>query len=298
MKRLAIALQSIRRESANGMGYALGWFLRRFHLRFVHKRWPCLAAPDDADRARPITVVIPAINKDADVLDHCLQSVREHLVHPLAALWIVAPESPRIRALAEKHGATLVPEDTILPRPAKDLGTRGWVLQQLIKLNAAHHVPTAEYLVLDADTVFLKPQCFFRRGREVLRYSDQYELLYNRSLELVFGDRRRFPVSFVTHHMLFNVAAVRALLARMEQRFSRPWWEAILHEVDKGHLISFSEYELYGHQVLRDPALRKRVSLEYWNGWDLDGRDLPSLADLRASAPATLNTFSFHRHTQ
>jgi hypothetical protein len=298
MNRLHIATRSIRRESAHGYRYALAWFAQRFLLRFVRRHRDGLPAATPADDARPITVVIPAVDKDADVLEPCLRSVREFVRNRIEALWVVAPESPRLRALAEAAQATLVPEDTLLPRPARELKTRGWVLQQLIKLNACHRVPTADYLVLDADTVFLRPQSFVRGGRAVLRYSDQYELLYNRSLQLVFGHGRRFPVSFVTHHQLFQVAAVKALLALLEQRFGRPWWEAILHEMDQGHLISFSEYELYGHFVVGQPGWRKSVALQYWHGLDRDQSDLPGLAELRRTAGPRCNSVSYHAHTQ
>jgi hypothetical protein len=297
MNRLRIATRSVRRESAHGYGYALRWFLLRFYLRFLRRRRDALPAASDDDERHPITIVIPAVDKDADVLDHCLRSVRTHIRNQVAALWVVAPESPAIRALAEAAGATLVPEDALLPRPARELKTRGWVLQQLIKLNACFHVPTADYLVLDADTVFLRPQCFVRGGKAVLRYSDQYELLYNRSLQLVFGHARRFPVSFVTHHQLFSVERVKGLLALFEQRFGRPWWEAILHEVDQGHLISFSEYELYGHFVMAAPDWRRHVALQYWHGLDLDRADLPRLGEWEAGGIG-LNSVSFHRHTQ
>lgn len=298
MNRVKIALQSVRRESANGIGYAINWFFRRFYLRFIRKHWPGLPASTTTDRAQPLTVVVPAVEKDAELLDHCLRSIRESLVHPISDLWVVAPESDRVRAIATAHKARFVPEDVILPRPARELKTRGWVLQQLIKFNAANHVATPDYLVLDADTIFLRPQTFFRSGKTVLRYSDQYELLYNRSLELVFGHRRRFPVSFVTHHMLFNRDKVKQLLAFLESRFKKTWWEAILHEVDQGHLISFSEYELYGHFIMAQPGWRKYFVLEYWNGLDLDGSDFASLDTLRASADTRCNSMSFHRHTQ
>lgn len=298
MNRLAIALQSIRRESANGNGYAIRWFFTRFHLRFVRKLFPSLPHPTDADRARPITVVIPAADKDADLLGHCLESIRSQMKQKVADIWVVAPESERIRALATRYQARFLHEDTLLPQPARELKTRGWILQQFIKLNAANHVETDDYLVLDSDTIFLRPQYFFRGGKSVLRYSDQYELLYNRSLELIFGHCRRFPVSFVTHHALFSRETMKQLLSNLEQRFNRPWWTAIQEEVDKCHLISFSEYELYGNFVVNRPNWRKQVVLEYWNGMDLNGTDAANLDEIRATVPPRCNSLSFHRHTQ
>ena len=298
MKRAGIALRSFRRESQNGVGYAADWFARRFYLRFIRRRLPFLPSATKADRERQITVVIPAAEKDAPVLSHCLWAVREMIQHEVAAVWVVGPESPRIREITVSAGYEFIHEDSILPCPAAELKCRGWVLQQMIKFNAALHVPTQDYLVLDSDTVFLRPQTFFRNGKSVLRYSDQYELLYNRSLELVFGHPRRFPVSFVTHHMLFNAAFVKELSHLIEQRFARPWWNAILQEVDSGHLISFSEYELYGHFVLSQPRWKKRFFLEYWHGLDRSSEDLAELDALQRMAAGGLNTVSFHWHTQ
>jgi hypothetical protein len=298
MKRAGIALRSFRRESQKGIGYATDWFARRFYFRFIHRRFPFLSPATKADRERRITVVIPTADKDAPLLSHCLQAVREMIQHKVAAVWIVGPESPQIREITVSAGYDFIHEDSILPRPAAELKCRGWVLQQMIKFNVAFRVPTDDYLVLDADTVFLRPQSFFRDGKSVLRYSDQYELLYNRSLELVFGHSRRFPVSFVTHHMLFNTVMVKELLHLIEERFGSPWWEAILKKVDKGHPISFSEYELYGHFVLSQPHWKKRFCLEYWHGLDRSTKDLPELETVRRTAAGHLNTVSFHWHTQ
>ncbi len=300
MNRVAIAIKSVRRESANGIGYAVGWFWKRFYLRFIRRHWPCLPAPTPADLARPITVIIPSTEKDAEILEHCLRSAKETIANPVAAIWIVAPESERIRALADAHGARFVHEDTILPRPAGELKTRGWLLQQFIKLNASKFVETEHYLVLDSDTIFLRPQYFFRGGKTVLRYSDQYELLYNRSLALIIGHTRRFPVSFVTHHSVFERKLIQSLLHSIEQRFNKPWWEAILTVIDAGHnhLISIAEYELFGHTVIAQPDWKKRYVLEYWNGLDLQGPDIASLDTLRAEVGPRCNSLSFHRHTQ
>jgi hypothetical protein len=298
MNRVNIALRSFVRESEKGFGYAMSWFLRRFYYRFLKRHFQSHrhAGPDDLQQA--LTVVVPAVEKDAPVLAHCLQSIRGMIRHRLVEVWVVAPESASIRNIATAEKCKYVLEDSILPRPAAELKCRGWVLQQFIKFNAAKFVTTPDYLVVDADTIFLRPQSFFRGGKSVLRYSDQYELLYNRSLELVFGHPRRFPVSFVTHHMLFNTALVKELLQLIEKRFGCPWWEAILKEVDKGHPISFSEYELYGHFVISKPRWKSKFSLEYWHGLDRSTEDLAELDAVRRTAAGRLNTVSFHWHTQ
>jgi hypothetical protein len=296
--RLVTAIKSVRREAKNGNGYALKWFLQRFYLRFLKRHFQPRRQIGREDLQRTLTVIVPAVEKDAAALAHCLRSIREMVRHNLVEVWVVAPESARIRNLAITENCKFVAEDEILPRPAAELKCRGWVLQQFIKLNAAKFVTTPDYLVVDADTVFLRPQSFFSDRKSVLRYADQYELLYNRSLKLVFGHPRRFPVSFVTHHMLFNADRMKELLQFIEKRFGCPWWEAILKEVDQGHPISFSEFELYGHFVLSQPDWQKKFLLEYWWGSDCHTEDLAGLETIRQKAAGRLNTVSFHWHTQ
>ena len=299
MRRIHVALDSMHREAAHGYTHAGSWFLRRFWYRFLAPRVANLLRSNPAGaEGNPLTIVVPTVEKDAHVLRHCLQSIREMIEDPVHEIWVVSPESSILREIARNYDCLFVPEDTVLPQPASELKCRGWVLQQFIKLNVVNHVTTADFLIVDADTVFLRPQTFFRGGRSILRYSDQYELLYNRSLELVFGDPRRFPVSFVTHHMLFNTELVKGLLSLIEQRFKLPWWKAILHEVDQGHPISFSEYELYGHFALSQPDWKRRFRLEYWNGKDCDTGDLADLDLIRSRYVGRLNTVSFHWHTQ
>jgi hypothetical protein len=298
MNRISIGLRSFRRESEEGYGYATAWFLRRFYYRFLKHRFQPRRHIGSDDLKQTLTVLVPAVEKDAPVLAHSLRSIREMIRHNLVEVWVVSPESASIRQIATTEKCRFVLEDEILPRPAAELKCRGWVLQQFIKLNASNFVTTPDYLVVDADTVFLRPQSFFQGGKSVLRYSDQYELLYNRSLELVFGHARRFPVSFVTHHMLFNAALVKEFFQLIEKRFCCPWWEAILKEVDKGHPISFSEYELYGHHVLSQPHWKKKFCLEYWHGLDRHTEDLAELETIRRTEARNLNTVSFHWHTQ
>lgn len=299
IERLTNIPAALLRESrANGLSYAAGWLLSRLHLRFVRPRIASNVCPNSDDLKRPLTIVIPAVEKDAALLVECLRSVKTYLRNPIQAVWIVAPESLLIRSIARDHGYEFVHEDQILPAPAKSLATRGWVIQQLIKFNASAHVPTEDYLVLDADTVFLRPQFFFRGGKTVLRYSDQYELLYNRSLSLVFGHNRRFPVSFVTHHMVFNREAVQALLSHMEKQFDCTWWNVILSQLDNDTLISFSEFELYGHFIINSPGWHARHRLEYWHGIDMPNADPAQLAALTREQQASFNTVSMHRHTQ
>lgn len=166
MRRVKIAMHSFQRETENGYCYATGWFLRRFYYRFLKHRLQPHRQPDPEDLKRVLTVIVPAVEKDASVLPHCLQSIRAMIRHQISEVWVVAPESVTIRNLAAAENCKFVLEDTILPRPAAELKCRGWVLQQFIKFNASAFVTTPDYLVVDADTVFLRPPKFLS-GRQI-----------------------------------------------------------------------------------------------------------------------------------
>lgn len=298
LNKVLIAAKSFRRESEKGFGYAANWFTRRLYYQYFHKRFNSTAPDSKFMAAEPLSIVVPAVDKDAVPLKHCLAAANQMIRHPVKAKWVVGPESEKLRALAQEAGWEFVHEDTLLPKPARELKCRGWVLQQFLKFNSAFHVPTDNYLVLDSDTVFLRPQVFCRAGRSILRYADQYELLYNPSLELIFGHNRRFPVSFVTHHMLFNKRVIKELLDMIEKRFKKEWWRAFLEEVDKGHLISFSEFELYGNYVMTQTRWKKQFALEYWHGLDSSSKDTEKLQSISESSQNRLNSVSFHFHTQ
>lgn len=298
--RIRIALSSYFRESKNGWYYASAWFVRRFYYRYVRRYAPLSKHSTPVDQNRELTVVIPAAEKDAQVLKHCLESARKMIRHRLAGILVIAPESDLLRQITREAGETFILEDAFLPRKPSELNCRGWLLQQFIKLNAAFHVSTTDYLVLDADTVFLRPQTFFRSNKTILRYSDQYELLYNRSLQIIFGHTKRFPVSFVTHHMMLNVDMVKNLLDFIESRYRLPWYEYILTVIDRGHHhpISFSEYETYGNFIVSQPGWRKQFRVEYWYGENSCIDELPRLSEFQCRASQTVNTVSFHQHTQ
>lgn len=297
-ERPFVAIQSCRRESAQGYGYAAKWFARRLYYRYAGRWMVRSGEGTSADRQRELTVVVPACDKDVSVLAMCLRSARDMIRHRIAEIVVVAPESQQIREITASAGCRFVLEDLYLPRKVQDVKCRGWLLQQIIKFNAAFHVATPDYLVLDSDTVFLRPQTFFRNGKNILRYSDQYELLYDPSLKVILGHGKRFPVSFVAHHMVLNVAIVKALLQDLEKRFNRPWHDMIVNGLDHRALISFSEYELYGNFVCSNPELRKQHVLEYWYGKDSTAEYLSEADALARSLKDKYNSISFHRHTQ
>lgn len=295
LRKATIAWSTFCREGDQGGLYASQWFLRRFYYRFVKRVLDSVEQlPNRSSDAAPIDVVIPATEKDLPTLQLCVESAHEFVRPGIRCVYVVSTPSSAICEIASAMGCSYVEEDAFLPLPRRELRCSGWVVQQVVKFAAHRHVNTGNYLVLDADTLLVRPQAFLTGGRRVLKYSDQYELLYNPSLRLLLGTRKRFPVSFIAHHMLLSSAIVRELLDQLEREFGEPWYDTIVNRVDHSQPISLSEYELYGNYAMS--THRESHKLVYWLGMDL-GRDyLESLGQLVERYGRRYRSLSFHHY--
>ncbi len=224
-----------------------------------------------------IDVFIPAIEKDIGTLPYVIDSVRKQVRHPIDKLMIVSPDLPRIRELCRKKGCTFVDERTLLPFTKKQIQYRskrwersGWLYQQLLKLAGEKLGRQSHYLVIDADTVLLRPHRFKSGAKHVFytrRWSqDEYFVTYARLL----GRKASSPRSFVAHYMLMDKRKVRELKKVIEQRHGVKWHTAIMNSIRKHKQFGFSEFETYGNYLYAQqpdrirfkPAQNKSLSTE------------------------------------
>ncbi len=135
----------------------------------------------------------------------------------------------------------------------------GWYLQQLIKLYAGMIIPGImdRYLVIDADTFFLKPtnfinlenQCQYNFGRE-------YHCHYFDHMQRLHPDFTRvYELSGICHHMMFETRLIKELFELVEKNEDKPFWVIFLEKVEPwlrhGFGSGASEYELYFNYVCK-----------------------------------------------
>ncbi|AEI43713.1 DUF6492 family protein [Paenibacillus mucilaginosus] len=202
-----------------------------------------------------IDVLIPAIEKDLHTLPYVIDSIRAFVRHPIGRIYVVSPDSRRIRALCAKKKCTFVLETRLLPLTKSRIRYRsrtwdrsGWLYQQLLKLSG-DRVCRRSFLVVDADTVFIRPHRFRIGGRPVFYCRNWSQPEYFRTYRKLMGRRKTAPRSFVTHYMLFERSKLRSLKKTMEKRHGRPWYKAILKSIDRRKQFGFSEFETYGNYV-------------------------------------------------
>ncbi len=203
----------------------------------------------------PLDIVFVAADQDLDVLPLAVEGVRRNLRHPIKDITIVAPAESRIKTLAQEIGCRFVCEDDVIPLRKRDIkytvsgvDRSGWLLQQFLKLSADAFVGTDRYLVVDADTVLIKPQIFIAGGSDLLLHSNglEYHHPYFSAYELLVNLQVKTRVSAVAHQMLFNRSRLASLKSRIEQVGNAPWYMSIINAADLTEASCFSEYETYG----------------------------------------------------
>lgn len=223
-----------------------------------------------------IDIVIPAIEKDLGTLPSVIDGLRKHLKHPIGSILIIAPSSERIKRLCQRKSCRFINENTVLPITKKDIHYRsqrwersGWLFQQLLKYGASSFVKQSSYLVVDADTVFIRPHTFKKGGKTVFYCRKWSQPEYFNTYRRLLGHKKSASASFVTHYMLFDKAKLSQLKMTIEAKHGLPWYRAIIKSIDKSKQFGFSEYETYGNflyenypdgYVLRK-ALNKSLSM-------------------------------------
>jgi hypothetical protein len=203
-----------------------------------------------------IDVLIPAIEKDLATLPYVIDSLRRYVRHPISHIYIVSPNSSRIKSLCSQKGCTFVDETTVLPFTKKAIhysSTRwnrsGWLYQQLLKMNGDTICREKFFLVIDADTILIRPHRFRSQGKTILYCRDWSQPEYFRTYKKLLGAKAPSPRSFVTHYMLFECAKLSSLKRKIEARHGIPWHTAIIRCIDTRKQFGFSEFETYANYI-------------------------------------------------
>jgi hypothetical protein len=250
-----------------------------------------------------IDVLIPAAAKDMDILPHCIDGIRQNVKHPIARISIIARTSSRVRDLCDRKKCTLVDERSLLDMDPQEIhlvvngvDRSTWIYQQFLKWSGDSLAQGKYYLVVDADTVFVRPQVFERDGKIIFNYSDEYHVPYFQMYNRLLGELPIFPSSFVCHQMLFDCAILGELKARIENAQGCGWREGILRNLDRNEWSGFSDYDTYGHYVfLHYP---RTMAIEYWFNLGLKrGRGMPNAAIMTLKYGGKYKSVSFHSWT-
>lgn len=131
----------------------------------------------------------------------------------------------------------------------------GWYLQQLIKLYAGIVIPGvhSRYLVIDADTFFLKPTSFIQNGKCLYNYGTEFHIPYfQHMLKLHPSFTKIIQVSGICHHMIFETIYVKEIITLVEGLHKDTFYNTFLSQVSKSDIPNSgaSEYEIYFNYII------------------------------------------------
>jgi hypothetical protein len=159
-----------------------------------------------------------------------------------AALEQILQSNPEVRVLFDQDilGTALLNE--LNARFGAGDRNAGWVMQQLIKLSAAHQSTEVGALILDADTVMLSPKTWIRSDkRQLLQIANEYHADFMRHVLMYFGVPKKHRLSFITHHQLMQPDVVRRVFPNGADSLLE-WWKSSADPMGR----DLSEYETYG----------------------------------------------------
>ncbi len=253
-----------------------------------------------------LDIVIPCIEKDVEILPYVIDGAIENL-EDVENIYLVSPtnfiDHPKVIWIdegsfpfsKEEVARALAKSDSSYQKLLSPGGRVGWFLQQLIKLYAAFVIPDlkSDFLILDADTVFINPVSFYNaEGETLYATSVEKHLPYFEHMKRLHPSFKRFypKMSGIVHHMLFQKPILKDLFQLVESYHNKPFWEAFCHSVTPGqeHLSGASEYEIYFNFIFSREYPVKIRPLKWSN--------VTHLRDLEVWKKKGLHFVSSHHH--
>lgn len=250
----------------------------------------------------PIDIVLAAIDKDYKVLVYVINSIRKYIMHPIGKIIIISPKSNKIIDLCNRNNCYFIDESLVLPITKGDINYKvdninrdGWLFQQLLKYAADRYCINQYYLVTEADTVFLRPRIFEKNNKILLPCSHQLcHIPYFNSYKAIFGKEIRPLVNFTTHHTLINKKRLNQLKLDIEHNCKKPWYRAIIENIDKTDGSAISDYETYGQYMYNN--YRNEVQLEDWSNISLKRSSFSMIDTLMSELSKNYKTVSFQSY--
>ncbi len=214
---------------------------------------------------------------DDDILPYTISQIRK-FVKDFRNIYIVSHDS-EIDLFDEEVfvGCKIIDEKTF-PISINDVNSiiqtpkrNGWYLQQLLKLYASLVIEEMldDYVVVDADTLFLKDISFKSGARYMFNMGDEHHIPYFEHMKRMHPSfEKMVKFSGISHHMIFNRMIVSEMMMLVERHHNfTPFWEVFLSEVvpEQRPFSGASEYEMYFNYMLKnhkDKVIPRKIKFE------------------------------------
>jgi hypothetical protein len=258
--------------------------------------------------------------KELEILPLCLEGILNGVDSGLKNLFIIAPnhEITEIKAVVPSE-VIIISDEEIIPSEISSYifknipeHRQGWIKQQVLKILSAYQINENGVLIIDADTVLLRPQKWLDLdGNQNLQISAEFHDVYQKNLEQFMKLRNvsrnssfeKLGVSFVTHYQLMQPAVLKELFENQGDSIDKGilGW---LQTIDFTSTMSpISEWHTYGTFLANAHA--DKIRLTQWRNKSIPRNNnsvkfnLPykklTLNQLKLEFPK-LNSVSFHHY--
>lgn len=223
---------------------------------------------------KSIELVLVSTSKDFDILpysiDFAITALGKYQLH---GIQIIVPERDlelckKLR-LPKDLEFTVVNENDLVgavqfSKLTKFFEHRNtWVLQQLLKVKAVQNSQADAVLILDSDTILLRPRPWFSAsGSQILMPSFEFNPYYYEFLSAL-GISEKIPEhTFISHHMIMQPHILNRILSNVGFAELDPLIDYICENSDRNVQSPICiEYELYGQSLIKsdhDPYFFER----------------------------------------
>jgi hypothetical protein len=179
-----------------------------------------------------LDVVIPAHIKDIDTIDLCIEFVKKNVIG-VNKVFVISKNKLTNNAIWISENLFSFTKKDI--QDFMGVGNHwrvGWYYAGLIKLHV-FEIPNIldNVLVLDCDTLFLKPTKFLdEKGMGLFNASpsDGTPVYLIHMKKLLPNLEKQHKMSGISHHILMNREIVKSLFKSVEERFNQVYWKADL----------------------------------------------------------------------
>lgn len=239
----------------------------------------CLSKEFNPQKIRKVSACIVSSIQEIDLLPLSTAAILDSQERSTAGYFLVAPrdEMKLIKKVIPSEFQLIADEELLAPKLQAYIDTtfpewrRGWIKQQILKILAAQRLNPYGTLLVDADTILLKPQNWLSTdGIQNLQTSIEYHLPYQEHYERFMRTHnleddlkiRRAQISFVTHHQLMQPDILNSLFGKNEESF-QAGLESWLKCIDFSRSDSPAcEWHTYGTFLATN--FSKRIHLTQW----------------------------------
>jgi hypothetical protein len=235
-----------------------------------------------------IDVVIPTCAKDIETLDRCIKGVRDN-IEGLGNIYVICDSN-----LKEKINGGIFIDEKSFPFNISDItgaifgdinykssGGRsgGWFLQQLLKLYSVFVIQeiSPNVLIVDSDTIFFNKYRPIVNNIGYYTVSNEVNLDYRKHMDILLDgiiyDKR---YSGICHQMLFQKHILQDLFDRVEIKYKKPFWKAMLDISKDNNRLYYSEYDLYFNFAFT--FYKENLQITNKITWDISA-DIPNVSE-------------------